>query len=231
MRPPAAAIEASDPPPEDPAGTTVVVPKHWLLRGTSPQSYDIGADLQQVHSGEVSVRIKAHDKNISPTLNGSVMQNIVAQSLLGRRLEVSAFLRAEDVRERTVALWFTALDPNHLLLASDSSRAQYPKITDQWIRVRFVIDVPWSAAEVNYGVTLTGKGTVWVDDLRLTTVNPDVVAITGTALPKQLGQPVSAASDREALSRPENLDFEETEEITPALLREKRPESLNEIRY
>ena len=146
MPPPVAATAASGAPPEEPVPSTVVVPKYWLLRGTSPQSYDISADRQEVHNGEVSVRIKAHDKNISPTLNGSVMQNVVAQSLLGRRLEVSAFLRAEDVRERTVALWFTALDPGNLLLASDSSRAQYPKITDQWLRVRFVIDVPRSAA-------------------------------------------------------------------------------------
>jgi hypothetical protein len=232
LRLPVAATDARGAPPDDPVSATVVVPKYWLLRGTSPQSYEISADRQQVHNGELSVRIKAHDEDISPTLNGSVMQNVAAQSLLGRRLEVSAFLRAEDVREGTVALWFTAVDPNDALLAADSSRTAYPKITDQWTRVRFVVDVPPIAAELNYGVTLTGKGTAWVDDLRLTTVDPDIVAITGTALPKQLGQTVSPArSDREPLPRPENLDFEETMEVNPAWLRDKPPTSLTEIRY
>jgi hypothetical protein len=229
MRPPVTATEASGTPPDSPAAT-VIVPKHWLLRGTSPQSYEISADREQVHSGEVSVRIKAHDKNISPTLSGSVLQNVSATSLLGRRLEVSAFLRAEDVRERTVALWLTALDPNNLLLASESSRVEYPKITDQWTRVRFVVEVPWAAAQLNYGVTLLGKGAVWVDDLRLTTVNRDVVALTSTAPPKQLGQPMSPADD-EALPRPENLDFEATEEVASGQLRAKRPQSITEVRY
>jgi hypothetical protein len=235
MRPPTAAsppaamaTRAGDTTPKRP-DSTVIVPKNWLLRGTSPQSYDMMTDRTQVHSGAASVLIRSHDKNISPALNGSVLQAAVAESLLGKRVELSAFLRAEDVRERTVGLWFMATDSNNLLLASETSRTEFPKIMNEWTRVRLVVDVPWSAAQVSYGATLAGKGALWIDDLRLTTVDRAAMALTSTTLPRQLGQPVSPPGGQGPLPRPENLDFEETM-AAEATLRDKPPESLTEIR-
>jgi hypothetical protein len=222
-------LKSADKPARKEPADTVRVPRFWLLRGTAAQNYDLLSDRSQVKSGEASILIKSHTKNIMPWLNGSAMQEVRAESLLGKRLEVSAFLRAEDLRESSVALWFTAVDPNNLLLATENSRKQFPKIKDEWTRVSFVVDVPWAAAQVSYGVALSGRGSVWVDDLRLTTVDRTTIGLTTTAPPLQLGQRVESANTQGPLERPENLDFEETTEV-PAPPRERSPEGLTSIR-
>jgi len=214
MRPPApepgpVAAANKEPPP---AEATVRVPKFWQLRGSAPESYELLSDREQVKSGGASVLIRSKRKDIAVTLNGSILQTVFASSLVGKRLEVSAFVRAEDVRAQTVALSFRALDPDNLLVASANSRAEFPKIGPQWTRVSFVVDVPWSAAQVSYGLVLAGKGCVWIDDFRLTSVDRTVVAPTSTAPPRQLGQPVETV--KQALHQPENLDFEETTDVS-----------------
>ena len=217
---PEAVVNKEPAPPKEPP-PTVRVPRFWLLRGTAAQNYDL-LSTRTAKSGEASVVIRSRAKNVSPLLTGSVMQaSALTDSLVGKRLEVSAYLRAEEVRERTVYLWFTALDSNNLLLAADSSAKQFPKITDEWTRVHFVIEVPWATTQAHYGVNLTGPGTVWMDDLRFTPVDPTVVAVTNTALPRQLGQRVEVVNLEGPLPRPENLDFEETTDV-PAPPREGR---------
>lgn len=192
----------------------VPVPRFWLLRGTGAQNYDLLSDSSNVMSGRKSVLIRSHRKDISATLTGSVMQSAAAESLLGKRIEVSAYLSVDErVRERTVKLWFTALDSKNLLLATGDSSRQFPKIAGEWTRVHFVIDVPWGTAQAEYGVTLRGPGAVWMDDVRLTPVDATVVAVTNEALPRQLGQRVEVANTEGPIPRPENLDFEETTEV------------------
>lgn len=215
---PAAAVAVSNKEPPPPAAN-VRVPRFWLLRGTAAPSYQILSDRRFAKSGEASVLIRARAKNVNPDLTGSVMQAAAPGSLIGKRIEMSAFLRAEEVRERTVSIWFTALDQNNLLLAAESSAKQFPKITGDWTRVHFVIEVPWGTAQVHFGATLAGPGTAWMDDLRFTPVDRTVVAVTNTALPRQLGQRVEVSNLEGPLTRPENLDFEETTEA-PAPPRE-----------
>jgi hypothetical protein len=204
---------------EPPPPASLRVPKFWLLRGTAAASYQMLSDRRFAKSGEASVLIRARAKNLNPDLTGSVMQAALPGSLLGRRIEVSAFLRAEEVRERTVSIWLTALDQNNLLLAADNSAKQFPKITGEWTRVHFVIEVPWATAQVHFGATLAGPGAAWMDDLRLTPVDRTVVAVTNTALPRQLGQRVEVANLEGPRTTAENLDFEETTDI-PAPARE-----------
>jgi hypothetical protein len=196
----------------------VQVPRFWELRGSSPQSYRLLSDHEHVMSGGWSAVIKSKPQSTAVTLDGGLVQTVHGDSLAGRRLEVSAFVRAEDVRAYTVAVSFTALDSDNKLLYTASSSADVPKVTSEWTRIRLVVDVPWSAAQVRYGVVLSGPGSVWVDDFRLTTVDPTVVALSSTTPPSQFGQPVTVA--REVLHQPENLDFEEISDI-PAPVDEK----------
>lgn len=228
---PSPAVAIPKPAESAPKGPTpkVTVPARWLLRGTAPQNYDLLSDHAQVRSGAFSAVLKSHEKNIAPSLNGSLVQLVVAEPLLGKRLEVSAYLRGEEVRDRTVSLWLTAVDSNNLLLATENSRAQFPTVTSQWTRVSFVVDVPWSASQVSYGVSLAGKGTLWVDDLRLDAVDRAAMALTSNSIPRQLGQPVNPVSTQGPLPRPENLDFEETMEVE-APDRDKPPSSVSGIR-
>ncbi len=207
---------------------TVEVPKYWRLTGTAPQNYDLLSDRDHVMSGEASLLIKAHPTDISTTLTGAATQSAVADPLVGKRVEVSAFLRAEEVRERTVSLWFRALDLDERVVAMDNSVAHYSKITSEWTRVRIVVDVPLTAGQVSYGVALTGKGAVWVDDFRLTPVDPTVVEPTSTGPARQLGQ--RSETTRLPQPRSENLDFEDTTEVAlPVPLRE-RDDSVTAIR-
>jgi hypothetical protein len=206
------------------------VPVGWLLRGTAPQNYDLLSDRKQVLSGEASALLKSHEGSISPGLGGSILQTASAAPFLGKRVEVSAYLRAEEVRDHAVALGFTASDANDLLLASDTTQRQFPKITSDWTRVSLVIDVPWAAAKVRYWVGLGGKGAVWVDDVRIIPVDRTVRAVTLSRPPLQIGQPLQPVSDEELFAQPQNLGFEDTVTVDGATLRQAAPPSVTGIR-
>jgi hypothetical protein len=214
--------------PKRPA-PTVMVPAEWLLRGSAPRNYDLRSDRDQVWSGAASALLKSHEKNISPLLGGSLMQTTIAEPYIGKRVELSAYLRAEDTRAGTVFLWFRAVDANNILLVSENTRASAPKVTEEWTRYNIVADVPWSATEVGYGVTLLGKGALWIDDAKIEAVDKAAIALTRTGV-RQTGVAVQVASQNGPLPRPSNLGFEETVPAE-ATLREIPPDSIADVRF
>jgi hypothetical protein len=219
--------------PPRPEPAVVLVPRYWLLRGTAAPSYELKSDQNFVMSGKASVLLRSRAQNIPLTVNATVMQSAMAESLQGKRIEVSAYLKAETVERGRVSIWLTALDGKNVLVASESSLKGFPDIAPpweaEWTRASFVIDVPSSAAVVNFGVSLAGNGSVWMDDFDLTPVERSVVASTSAALPRQVGQRIEVANAEGALTRPENLDFEETTDV-PAPGRERSPEDLTSVR-
>jgi hypothetical protein len=215
--------EIAKPPPP-----AVFVPADWLLRGSAPQNYDLKADRVLAFSGRASAVLVSHDKDISPGLYGSLMQTVQAAPYAGQRVEFSAWLKARGTRPNSVALWIRVANAESILLDLQNTLSRAPKIGADWTRYSSVIDVPWAAGEIGYGVFLAGKGSVWMDDAKIEAVDK---AIAVTAEPSTLhrGVAVQLATQNGALANPTNMGFEDVVPAEPTL-RDVPPDSIAGMR-
>lgn len=183
----------------------VHVPRDWLLRGSGPQHYDVRSDKSQAMSGERSVLIAAFNRNVPDTEFASLMQNVVAEPWLGKRVVFSVNLKGRG-RFQDAELWMRAIDGGGVVIAYNSESALVGK--DKWDKDTVALDVPWSATELAYGVKVRAQNGVWVDGAWLEAVdrNADVGARN---LPGQLGVVAQEANVDGPLSRPTNMDFED----------------------
>jgi hypothetical protein len=113
-----------------------------------------------------------------------------------------------DAAMSGVNQWLWAVDSNGKFVATQ--RLDWVRGTLDWHRRAIVADVPDSAAAVIFGFSILGRGTLWVDDARVSGARADAPI---TAPRTQLGQilPPSAS----LLPVPRNLDFESWGENCP----------------
>jgi len=93
-------------------------------------------------------------------------------------------------------LWLRVDGPKSEPLAFDNMQERAIKGDTDWTKYEIVLDVPDHAAEIAFGLLLSGKGQVWMDDLKFEVVGKDVPT-TGKGL------------EKETVASPINLDFEE----------------------
>lgn len=81
--------------------------------------------------------------------------------------------------------------------------------SSQWTEHAIVLDVPADASVMVYGLFTVNAGAVWIDDVRISVVDP-VTALT--APPWSVGNGVMnrPIDPNRALLAPENLGFEQT---------------------
>lgn len=188
----------------------VSVPRHWLLRGTGPDGYEVRSDRHEVLSGSASVSIASRTNERAATKSGSLMQTIVAGDLAGKRVELSIRTRAQAFR-RDFELWMRATDSAGVVIAYDEAQSDYGKASE-WQTVTTVMDIPWSAAEIAYGVTLTGPGKIWLDGAQLR-VTQKIADLSARMRPAKLGVTVQESDRNGPLPAPSNLDFEDVVEM------------------
>jgi len=82
------------------------------------------------------------------------------------------------------------------MLAFDNMQDRAIKATSDWQPYDIVLDVPEGAQEIAFGLLLSGKGEVWMDDLKFEVVGKEI-PVTGQKL-KTGGK-----------FAPANLDFEQ----------------------
>jgi len=204
MTPPIAPPAKREAPPKPPLGPPQMVPADWLLRGSAPSNYDLRSDRVQVWAGTASALLVSHDKNVHPGQFGSILQEASAAPYLGKRVEFSVSVRAED-RGSGWEVWFSAIDAGRVVIVRQMTNGFARN--DQWARHRVVVDVPWSADAVAYGVSLQGKGSLWIDDARIDVVDTSLPTV-GYTLPNQIGVRAQVAAADGPLPAPSNMDFE-----------------------
>lgn len=114
------------------------------------------------HSGPASVRL---DRDSASTSDFSAISKALPIDFSGGTVEFRGFLRTKDVKG------FAGL---YIREDSDSGVLQFKGMDDQHIGgtrdwAEFSVSVPLApdARQLNFGVLLSGTGTVWADDLRL----------------------------------------------------------------
>ncbi|EGQ21742.1 MULTISPECIES: helix-turn-helix transcriptional regulator [Sporosarcina] len=168
--------------------------KGWILSGSNPNLYQMGIDQETVHKGKSSgflqsVLVQSTDEF------ATMMQQFKAEKYLGKRMKFSGFLKASSV-EGFCGFWMRVDNTLGDVLQFDNMSNRQIKGDTEWNYYSIVLDVPENGSTISFGVLLSGKGQVWIDELRFEEVDHRV-ATTNLDITFEL------------LNEPMNLSFEE----------------------
>jgi hypothetical protein len=194
----------------------IQIPRDWLLRGSASKKYELRSDRDVAFTGNFSALLSSHDKDVSPNLSASGIQGVLAARYIGARVELSAMLRGEGMRNAG-SVWMYVTDPSRVIIAYQVAQMSPTADVGEWTRYRVVMDVPYHGEVLAYGFSLQGKGKLWVDDVHLRVVDTNV-PVTGPQNLRQVGVIAQAISVEGALANPTNLDFEDVQ-----ITRERQP--------
>jgi hypothetical protein len=184
------------------------VPVGWFFRTEVPEDYKVGVDHNTVHSGKGSgfIQYTVHPLVVHPRRGPSyLLQAFKADKYKGHRVRIIAYSKGEKLSEGSF-LW-VALEGGDRVQRQSVAMAPAPmKRTTDWSKYECVLDVPSSMSVMAVGVGLAGRGTIWLDDVRIEVVGTDTptVGIQGkgpwSLKDFKLGEPLEV---------PMNLGFEQ----------------------
>jgi hypothetical protein len=159
--------------------------KGWFIAGDQPADYEVGVDQAVAHSGQASGYIKS--RHYQRAGFGTLMQMCQATSYRGQRVRMSAYAKASAVKT-WAGLWMRVDGAEGKMLSFDNMMNRPIKGMSDWNRYEIVLDVPPDSLYLAFGVLLTGRGQVWVDDFAFEVVGSDV-PLTGDRDPIYQDQP------------------------------------------
>ena len=178
-------------------------PNEWEWNVASPRLYSIKVDHTVSSSGTSSALISS--KGSSTTGIGFLMQATEATDYRGKRVRYSGDLKTQEVKG-WAGLWFRAVDAKgkNLVFGNMEAKERRLRGDNDWQRFDIVVDVPARAANVLYGVILSGSGKLWSDGLKIEVVD-ESIPVTSTYSEPDPIWPLAKTPP----SAPRNLDFEQ----------------------
>lgn len=134
---------------------------------------------------------------------GTLKQTVQAIRYAGKRVRLRGQLRHAGL-EDWGGLWMRADSQTMNAVAFDNMRDRKLTGSGDWQECEIVLDIPGNARQLTYGVLILGRGQIWIDDLSLEVVGPEVAP---TGVPIEPFVPRSRPSVK-VLARPANLGFE-----------------------
>jgi RNA polymerase sigma factor (sigma-70 family) len=92
-------------------------------------------------------------------------------SLLGKRIRISGWMKAGNVRNWAGAALAVLNDQGHLFAFGDSTSQPIHGTVD-WQPIEFVTDIPNESCVIYFSPTLYGNGEIWYDDFQIDIVSP-----------------------------------------------------------
>ena len=159
-------LSFEDPPMDAEGGRP---PGWWFVQHAGETSFEFAIDDRVAKDGKRSLRIRRTGKQPF----GLVLQKIKADRFRGKRVRLTAFLRLENVEAYGHGA-LREISGATLMLRSggalDDMRDRPLRGTKPWTEVSVEISVPATATVVDFGATLSGSGTLWVDAVKLEAV-------------------------------------------------------------
>jgi transcriptional regulator with XRE-family HTH domain len=146
------------------------IPKGWFAGGDAPDKYEMGLDPTVMYENRPCVTIKACP---DPTEFAALCQSIKADAYRGKRLRFSAAVRSVDVDNRA-ALFMRVGGADDKMLAFDNMLNRQITGSNEWATHAIVLDVTEDAENIVFGILLSLEGQVWMADVHLDVVGPDV---------------------------------------------------------
>ncbi len=147
--------------------------KGWIMAGSKPKSYTATVDPANARGSHRTVLYKSVEEVKDGF--GTMMQKIKADKYKGKRIRLSAYVKAEDVKGSS-GLWMR-VDGSVLVnvLAFDNMNDRAIKGTLDWKKYSVVLDVPAKDSNVvAFGFILAGSGKLWVSEMAFETVDKSV---------------------------------------------------------
>lgn len=167
-------------------------PKGWYQYQVVSGEYAVTIDRTVLHAGRASARLASVTAN--PTRYGLLGQVVDAAPYQNKRVRLSAFVKTDKVAKWAglfMRIDSPDRDPKHAL-AIDAMERRPIRGTTNWTRVHVVLDVAPNASQIVLGATLTGAGSMWLDEVRLDIVDRSV-----------------PTTNYRPPDKPQNIDFEE----------------------
>ena len=169
--------------------------RHWIITGTAPDKYETGIDRKIFHTGTRSAYICSTAEDYEADEYATILQQFSADLYTGKRVRLAAFVKAQEV-EGWAGLWMRLDDKFSNTLKIDNMQNRPITGTSEWNLYSCVLDVPKEAKIINIGILLSGKGSVWMDNVSFQEVDKNIPT---TDFEIQKVYP----------DHPENLSFEE----------------------
>ncbi|MGE6717473.1 helix-turn-helix transcriptional regulator [Peribacillus frigoritolerans] len=145
--------------------------KGWNLSGSHPFNYQMGIDRETFHKGQASGFLKSVTAESQEEF-ATMMQQFKAENYLGKRMKLSGFLKSKGV-DGFCGLWMRVDNALQDVLQFDNM-GDRPIVNDtEWNHYYIVLDVPENSAIISFGVLLSGRGQVWIDELEFEEVSID----------------------------------------------------------
>jgi hypothetical protein len=155
-----------------PAGTLELPGRSgWYVAGTRPDEYKVRLDETAGRNRSACAVLETRAAPVTGFV--SLAQNAVVTELRGRRLQLSAWVKAEKV-EGWSGLWMRIDNVKGKGVAFDNMQDRPIRGSVDWTAHSIVLDVPQEGSKVYFGVILEGNGTVWVDDFTFSLVGSKV---------------------------------------------------------
>lgn len=148
-----------------------IIPDGWFKSGTEPQDYLIGIDRNMSENGNSSAYIKS--KELKPSGSCELMQEIKADNYRGERVRLSGYAKTKFV-SYWAGLFMTVEDATGRTIAYDNMQNRPIVGSSDWIKYEIVLDIPKNSSRILFGISLHGKGEIWIDDFKLLVVNKNV---------------------------------------------------------
>ncbi len=156
--------------------------KSWSGFSNSGE-YRLGLDSSEALTGQESAYIKATHGSRS---FAQFSQTIDAAKFAGKRVELSAQVKAEDVVNGTGVSGVWLRVDGSRMRAFDNMLDRGITQSDHWQTASVVLDIPEDAIRLAVGGIHQGTGTAWFDDFQLRVVDEDIsVTQPTTELPKE----------------------------------------------
>lgn len=143
----------------------------WFLAGSHPQDYAMSLDPAAVHGGKPSHLLASKAENDQGF--GTLMQMFKGKAYLGKRVRLSAWVKAEKVVD-WAGVWMRVDGPNGKSTAFDNMQSHPIKGTLDWERYEVVLDMAPDSSALALGILLHGKGKVWMEEPVLEVVDTSV---------------------------------------------------------
>ena len=128
-------------------------------------------DPAAVHGGKPSHLLASKAENDQGF--GTLMQMFKGKAYLGKRVRLSAWVKAEKVVD-WAGVWMRVDGPNGKSTAFDNMQSHPIKGTLDWERYEVVLDMAPDSSALALGILLHGKGKVWMEEPVLEVVDTSV---------------------------------------------------------
>lgn len=181
-------------------------PKDWYGGG---MGYELTVS-EDAHSGSSCGQIKMVGKKNARNF-GTYTGGFKPDKFHGKRVKFSGFLKSDMGEDAWAGMWMR-VDGEKASLGFDNMKNRPVKGKTDWTEYSIVLDISEEATNINFGFLISGKGTIWGDDLKFEVVGDigegpeptDFYADGKEAAKKKVME------TRKAKTTPVNMGFDET---------------------